>query len=71
MTLEQLKKEIDYNVKPKHWRNGQFVFNYINATYGISRAVQFNDGVDCFYNDNEIDNFLSHCLKYINKSNNI
>ena len=27
--------------KPKDWRDGQFVFNYINEKYGVARYVQF------------------------------
>ena len=38
----------------------------MNEVYGVVRAVQFVDGVDCFYNDGEIDNFLDKCLKRIN-----
>lgn len=71
MKLEDLKKEIKYSVKPKNWRKGQFVFNYIDKTYGVARIVQFNDGVDCFYNDDKIDEFLTHCLKYINNDNKL
>lgn len=70
MTAEELKIEIENNldIKPKNWRKGQFVFNYINSTYsGVSREVQFNDGVDCFYNDEQIDNFINHCVKRINE----
>lgn len=70
MTTEELKKEIEDNIdiKPKNWRKGQFVFNYINSTYsGVSREVQFNDGVDCFHNDEQIDNFINHCVKRINE----
>lgn len=70
MTTEELKNEInDYrSVKPKEWREGQFVFNYIDQVYGdLARAVQFDDGVDCFYNDNEIDNFIDCCVKRLNE----
>ena len=70
MTVEELKIEIENNldIKPKNWRKGQFVFNYINSTYsGVAREVQFNDGVDCFYNDEQTDNFINHCVKRINE----
>lgn len=68
MTIEELKQEvmIESQNKPKQWRLGQFVFNYIDEKYGVSRIVQFNDNVDCFYNDKNIDNFLCQALKYIN-----
>ena len=68
MTIEELKQGvmIESQNKPKQWRLGQFVFNYIDEKYGVSRIVQFNDNVDCFYDDKNIDNFLCQALKYIN-----
>lgn len=67
MTVEELKKEVMTKSinKPKSWRLGQFVFNYIDEKYGVSRIVQFNDKVDCFYDDKNIDNFLFNAVKYI------
>ena len=47
--------------KPKEWRDGQFVFNYINEVYGVARYVQFIDGIDCYYNDEKIDQFIDKC----------
>ena len=47
--------------KPKEWRDGQFVFNYINEKYGVARYVQFIDGIDCYYNDDKIDQFIDKC----------
>ena len=44
--------------KPKAWRDGQAVFNYINDTYGVARAVQFGKNVDCFFDDNKIEEFI-------------
>ena len=61
MTVEGLKNEINYarNSKNPMWRDGQFVFNYIEQNYGIvGREVQFIDKVDCFHNDGNIDKFL-------------
>ena len=53
--------------KPINWREGQFIFNYIEVNYGpeISRAVQSEDGVDCFHDDSQIDKFLECCTKRI------
>ena len=68
MTFEELKNEV-YSAmesKPQQWRKGQFVFNYIDMNYGVARTVQFKDGVDCFYRDEMIDDFLEHSLNYIN-----
>ena len=52
--------------KPKEWRDGQFVFNYIDEVYGVARSVQFVEGVDCFYDDKKIDDFIdrSYMLLY-------
>ena len=47
--------------KPKDWRDGQFVFNYINEKYGVARYVQFIEGIDCFYRDDKIDQFIDKC----------
>lgn len=44
--------------KPKKWRDGQYVFNHIDATYGVARTVQFVRGIDCFYDDSKIDAFI-------------
>lgn len=66
MTKEELLKEIDIENRPSWSRKGQHVFNYMDKVYGVARSVQFIDGVDCFYNDDEIDNFLDKCLNRIN-----
>ena len=61
MTLEEFKSSI-YNIeKPSHWREGQFVFNTIDSLYGVARAVQFKDGIDCFYDNSKIDQFINAC----------
>ena len=44
--------------RPSYIRFGQAVFNYIDETYGVARDVQFIDGIDCFYNDNDADAFM-------------
>lgn len=51
------------NDKPKNWRKGQFVFNYIDEKYGVSRIVQFDgkDACDCFYDDSKINEFIDKC----------
>ena len=67
-TLEELKNEVFTNAKsrPDYIRLGQYVFNYIDRTYGVARQVQFDDNVDCFYLDRNIDEFLECALKRIN-----
>ena len=64
MTKEELKDIVFAamnTMKPKDWRKGQFVFNYIDANYGVARAVQFEDRVDCFFRDDKIDEFIEKC----------
>lgn len=61
--IEELKKEIFSNEIPEWSRKGQFVFNYMDKVYGVARAVQFEDRVDCFYADSKIDLFLEKCLE--------
>lgn len=66
MTKEELKKivlDAMSVMKPKDWRKGQFVFNFIDANYGVARAVQFEDKVDCFFRDDKIDEFIEKCAE--------
>lgn len=65
ITIETIKKEIYSIKKPDCWREGQFVFNRVDQLYGVARAIQFNDGVDCYYDDSKIDEFLERVLIYL------
>ena len=58
-------------MKPKDWRKGQFVFNFIDANYGVARAVQFEDRVDCFFRDDKIDEFIEKCALRINSDSKL
>jgi hypothetical protein len=53
--------------KPKGWRKGQFVFNYISDKYDVARTLQFEMGIDCFYNDDEIDAFIDNAYNLVKK----
>lgn len=68
MTLEELKDEVYTAMgdKPQQWRDGQFVFNYIDAKYKVARQIQFQDNVDCFYRDDKINAFLKCAVERIN-----
>ena len=68
MTFDELKNEVMTAMenKPKQWRNGQFVFNYIDEHYGVARRAQFEKHVDCFYNDDVIDDFIKTCAELFN-----
>jgi hypothetical protein len=67
MKLEEFKREVlsALENKPKQWRKGQYVFNYIDNKYGVARYVQFVDEVDCFYDDKQIDKFIIRSFKAI------
>ncbi len=60
MTYHEFRNEVlgEMKNKPKEWRNGQFVFNYINENYGVARQVQFIERIDCFYDDDQIEAFI-------------
>ena len=60
MTYHDFRNEVlgMMKLKPKDWRNGQFVFNYINENYGVARQVQFIERIDCFYDDDQIEAFI-------------
>lgn len=73
MTTENLKYEIYTWMKenkPPQWREGQYVFNYIDRVYGVARTVQFNENVDCFYDDSKIDAFIEKCANIITNLEN-
>lgn len=68
MTLEEFKKEVlDAANNRESWsRFGQAVFNYIDYHYGVARKVQFFDNIDCFFNDDKVDDFITHSYYYLN-----
>lgn len=72
MTKEELKREVYEAMKNKpSWsREGQFVFNYINEHYRVARTAQFDYGIDCFYLDHKIDEFIEVCAKLISMTAN-
>ena len=53
--------------KPTEIRKGQFVFNYIDSKYGVARAVQISEGIDCFFDDSKIEAFIKKAFKIYNK----
>lgn len=71
-TREELKEIIlDDSKKMKelypYYRWGQAVFNYVDEYLGVARKVQFEDNVDCFYNDDEVDAFIEKTLDALGK----
>ena len=74
MTYEQFITELWEEVakSPKSWRKGQAVFNVIDEKWNVARKVQFEDGVDCFYNDDLVDLFIDKAwIRIYNKQENI
>ena len=67
MTAKELHDEIYAWMpeKPKNWREGQAVFNYIDEVYGVARIVQFHENIDCFYDDSQIDAFIVESAEII------
>ena len=71
-TREELKEIIlDDSKKMKesypYYRWGQAVFNYVDEYFGVARKVQFEDNVDCFYNDDAVDAFIEKTLDALGK----
>lgn len=73
MTYEEFKKEVlgFLKDKPKEWRDGQAIFNYINEKYEVARYVQYMEGIDCFYNDHMIEAFIKASYETVLKKNAI
>ena len=61
-TKEEFLKNIVDEVKAyPYQRYGQSVFNAIEKLYGVSRVVQFHDGIDCFWENEHtelVDQFI-------------
>jgi hypothetical protein len=63
ITLNEFREDTIINARKMQeehpcLRYGQSVFNYIEEKYGVARYVQFNDGIDCFYNDDKVELFI-------------
>ena len=54
------------SLQPSYIRKGQAVFNIVDEDYGVARTVQFIDHIDCFYDDEKIDEFLEASWNRIN-----
>ena len=55
---------------PKCWRKGQSIFNVVNAKYHVARDCQYLYGIDCFYDDDQIEPFLRKSFELINNEQN-
>lgn len=71
MTKEDILKEAELLRKEYPClRKGQAVFNYVDMHPELfknaARISQFNYGIDCFYNDDMIDQFINQVLEILN-----
>lgn len=71
MTYEEFASAVFSRVKssPKFWRYGQAIFNIVDYEYGVARDVQSIDNVDCFYNDDKVEEFLTKAYVRIQLKN--
>lgn len=44
--------------RQSHIRKGQSIFNYVDEKYNVAREAQFKHGIDCYYLDEKIDEFI-------------
>lgn len=67
MTYEDFTAVVFAAIKkcPECWRKGQAVFNVVDEQYGVARAVQLIDGIDCFFDESKIEAFLSAAWRRI------
>lgn len=70
LDFDEYKQLIDNEIVnyPSTWREGQKVFNAIDSLFNVARKTQFEKGVDCFYNDNNIDDFISTSYEIYSES---
>lgn len=76
MTFEEfvsdIKTKAEKDLKSWNLRLGQSIFNTVDEEYGVARIVQFEDGIDCFYNDDKIEDFLkASYTRYSQIKNNL
>lgn len=67
MTYEEFVDNVMMHTKicPPDWRKGQCVFVVVDYHFDVARECQFTHGVDCFYDDSQIDAFLRKAYEII------
>lgn len=70
LDFDEYKQLIDNEIVnyPSTWREGQKVFNAIDSLFNVARKTQFEKGVDCFYVDSNIDDFISTSYEIYSES---
>lgn len=71
LTKEEFNFIIGEAIKqmPSDWRKGQKVFNAIDCEFGVARIVQFQHGIDCFFDDSKIEKFKEKAYEIVNRKN--
>jgi len=60
---ESIRKQVEYTMKKFNLRKGQAIFNAIDTQYEkLASFVKDFCNVDCFYHDEEAENFLNVCF---------
>lgn len=67
MTYEEFKEDVLKEIKkmPPQWRKGQKIFNYIDYKYHLGNDLMYKHHVDCYYDDNLIDEFMKTAYKLL------
>lgn len=67
LTKKEFNAIINKAIKqmPENWRKGQKVFNAIEREFSVARIVQFQRGLDCFYDDSKIEEFRNEAYNVI------
>lgn len=66
-TIDKVRAEIFSEPIPPQWRRGQFVFNRASYLYGIDLVRSLKH--DPFYDDANIDSFITELTETLNKLN--
>lgn len=66
MTMEDFFEDVMTALenKPENCQEGQFIYNYIQKEYGVANSVRRIDGVDCFYDNSKIEEFIDRAYNY-------
>ena len=69
ITFEEFREFVLEGIKdrPSFIRRGQAVFNFVDMHCKVARRVQYEDGVDCFYKDDMIEEFLLCAYQQLTK----
>lgn len=74
MTYKDLKEYVNHMLEwnpemTKQWRHGQAVFNILDTFTPLARTVQFEHGIDCFHDDDKVDEFIAKVAELLTQEN--